>query len=1082
MDKKKEFGQHFWSVLCEIISSGNEGSFLPGNSEQLFGAAICTFAFIGDVEISSLDLPALFNTWIEQLCTQPVTEAVGRPQENHVIMGYARLLRLCLRFAHHHPVAKRSRIMSKLWQELLFPNLVNCAMEISKTIPILHEDTRTELYNLLLDMVRTPDDLRQLVLYNHELFDGGVTLPDVCYIERDRWLLGPTGIGGLQNLSNTCYLNSLVTQLFMNRSFRDFILQLPIDESEDARRTSFCLQVLFARMQEGFDRAADPKDLVESLRDFAGEPIDPTVQMDVDEFFNLLFDRLESEMSGNETRSLFRSFYGGLLVQQVKSKECPHISERTEAFSAIQCDIKGKSTLQESLKAYVEGEAMEGDNKYRCTTCDRLVDAVKRRTCLKDIPDHLILHLKRFDFDLQTMHRSKINDFFEFPITLDMAPYSMSHLSTLESGRDPADSSSDDFELVGVLVHTGTAESGHYYSYIRDRLIKQEIPSWFEFNDSEVTFFNPSTIPAACYGGSDNFPGGGYSPNKSFSAYMLFYQRSASLKTSQFAQDLSAINLKDSPIGSLCLQISQDNQNLLKQYCMCGTNYTAFLQGIISTGYKFSTLNFKDGEQILLLALRGLEKICSRFKDCGEWDRLLAIIQKLIMNNEHYCKYFLEWASDEQIIRSLIISNPFSAVRQTFSRMILAELDRLRHIAPALYGMNDLEDSVTSQSKCILYKICAGFSDTWNWLQYNPKSWCEYFGTLISVCMLGPNECECVLSTGILKNILQMLSDVYVDESRVNIRFQNFQKILEKPRLQAATKPAKLLNLLMARTSIFLRPCKDENARISTPTRPFPLTVDEHRIALSRESLGCNFLSRLIELPGTTNEAKKLIFNIVSTPNAPAEHRHLKTILRTLMYGVDIDPAAQAQPFLECLKSFVSATSSEVYIEDIIKKVADEIPTIGASGGSEHLAFFQGLTELHGPKTNAVPSLILKYISSWAPTLLMYHDEEVRDGTEQLLEEILFSALEESHCSKKPIECLTNGCFEFINGKLPNLRQGLDEHTFKNALRVLDRSGEWQENAEDFNSRLDDIKCHIERLIFEEEGDGPELESGKDSY
>jgi ubiquitin carboxyl-terminal hydrolase 34 len=119
------------------------------------------------------------------------------------------------------------------------------------------------------------------------------------------------------------------------------------------------------------------------------------------------------------------------------------------------------------------------------------------RTCLKDVPDNLIFHLKRFDFDLRTMQRSKINDQFEFPTTIDMKPYKIQHLS------DPSVPTANDiFELVGVLVHSGTAESGHYYSFIRERPASQfsSTPTWVEFNDSDVTPFDPSTIGAQCYG------------------------------------------------------------------------------------------------------------------------------------------------------------------------------------------------------------------------------------------------------------------------------------------------------------------------------------------------------------------------------------------------------------------------------------------------------------------------------------------------------------------------------------------------------------------------------------------------------
>ena len=42
---------------------------------------------------------------------------------------------------------------------------------------------------------------------------------------------------------------------------------------------------------------------------------------------------------------------------------------------------------------------------------------------MKRLPDYLILVLKRFEFDLDTMMKVKINDRCEFPFDLDMLPY-----------------------------------------------------------------------------------------------------------------------------------------------------------------------------------------------------------------------------------------------------------------------------------------------------------------------------------------------------------------------------------------------------------------------------------------------------------------------------------------------------------------------------------------------------------------------------------------------------------------------------------------------------------------------------------
>lgn len=178
--------------------------------------------------------------------------------------------------------------------------------------------------------------------------------------DRQKSIRSPEGYAGLKNLSNTCYLNSLFTQLFMNVGFREFMLNVSMNDPESSQKLLSETKKIFAYMQETWCKFVDTEAAVSSIRTYDNEPIDVTIQMDVDEFYNLLFDRWEAQITDPEDKKHFRSFYGGQLVQQIKSKECEHISERLEPFSAIQCDIKGKANLEESLQAYVEGEVMQG--------------------------------------------------------------------------------------------------------------------------------------------------------------------------------------------------------------------------------------------------------------------------------------------------------------------------------------------------------------------------------------------------------------------------------------------------------------------------------------------------------------------------------------------------------------------------------------------------------------------------------------------------------------------------------------------------------------------------------------------------
>ncbi len=48
-------------------------------------------------------------------------------------------------------------------------------------------------------------------------------------------------------------------------------------------------------------------------------------------------------------------------------------------------------------------------------------------------------------------------------------------------------------------MHTGTADAGHYYSFIN---IKDD--KWVEFNDSLIKPFDVNKLEDECFGGSDS--------------------------------------------------------------------------------------------------------------------------------------------------------------------------------------------------------------------------------------------------------------------------------------------------------------------------------------------------------------------------------------------------------------------------------------------------------------------------------------------------------------------------------------------------------------------------------------------------
>ena len=71
---------------------------------------------------------------------------------------------------------------------------------------------------------------------------------------------------------------------------------------------------------------------------------------------------------------------------------------------------------------------LEGDNAYFCEKCEKKVNTLKR-CCIKRMPNILNLVLNRFEFDFDTMQKIKVNDYCEFPLELDMSPYSQHELA-----------------------------------------------------------------------------------------------------------------------------------------------------------------------------------------------------------------------------------------------------------------------------------------------------------------------------------------------------------------------------------------------------------------------------------------------------------------------------------------------------------------------------------------------------------------------------------------------------------------------------------------------------------------------------
>ena len=515
-----------------------------------FGANFMgTALIIGDLASSFASSPswlgdegraqALAEQLITMLRTHGVHERRDRPEVvDQVLLGLLHGLRL---LHSRLQLPARRQLLHDVFSDLFsLPSLVE-ARALGPTAPpkCKAAETRVCALALLVEMAEERahagaerDELIELLRRLHDPRTGGAPPRTLWHYMPSAMERARCGFVGLKNLGATCYMNALVQQLYMIPEFRGGIIELPLpDEPPQPPKEKGTpnkallaqLQIMYAFLHESEKKFFDTRDLCAAWRDSDALPINPSVQMDVDEFYNQLIEQLEGALKDTPAAKLLSSLFGGTLVNQIVSKDGRMLSDRNEIFYTLSIDVKCKKSVLDGLASYVEGEVLDGDNKYKCESGE-YVEAVKR-TCVGKLPPVLFIHLKRFEFDFEAMRKVKLDDHFEFPFTINMRPYTAEGIATAAASQAAAAdaavtaigsanngggvgaevdgagvpsgaaaiasaasaagfgahdsaagvSATDQatalaagqlYELVGVLVHSGTADSGHYYSYI----------------------------------------------------------------------------------------------------------------------------------------------------------------------------------------------------------------------------------------------------------------------------------------------------------------------------------------------------------------------------------------------------------------------------------------------------------------------------------------------------------------------------------------------------------------------------------------------------------------------------------------
>ena len=617
-----------------------------------------------------------------------------------------------------------------------------------------------------------------------------------------------------------------------------------------------------------------------------------------------------------------------------------------------------------------------------------------------------------------------------------MQPYTIEHLSGVVSDD------TDMFELVGILVHSGTAETGHYYSFIRERPVLGDKESWFEFNDDFVGPWDPARMDPACFGGVDYRPqyeASGSSYERANSAYMLFYQRSSAL-----GDEKELLRTSGTPGPLRCdlpprleAQVKEENWGIVQRHCLHDQSHIPFVHKILS--YVWSpecSGDHKVQNLAMQVALGHLDQVASRAKDLTDFDILARLLNVVCQRCSRCCIAFFEYfCARPEALRNLLQRNPEALVRQESARMLITILSNIKSHYPEDYGVpkgkND-EDPYRFESHdgTIIMQTMDLFMKLWETFHNTLRSWPEYFGSLAAFAQLGRLEAAALLECDFLaKTILIISADPNLDLP------PQYTKMLNVMSRRMATRPPNYENIItlidtllgvmdhrLEQSLIFEQP-SGRFALASVGVIPFAaheVNLLHREWARTQASI---FLDKLIQINQNPLKTNSILRHLMSL--GPIMDRLVFVTLKAGITGQMVPYLMYPYLRLSVIYSHLSASPER--IGALIRHISNQCRILQNAEGRSFFEFQRDVFVDH-TDDEGLPLHIqsLYNIAEWAPGLLGYIDRSVSHDVEVFLQDKLFGhgpspvfgesngGLERSNAMDGAARKLAVSCLEYL--------------------------------------------------------------------
>ena len=532
-------------IIKEIIDkNNNNNTYKYEKNAKIFFEIICyvlkgLYEFIKDKFnidefINTIILPKIYNISIPSLPLHSIFNQI-------ILGGICKIFYTLLIINDNITISKYKQLINYLYDNIIMSkckeniltieniNNQNNSVNIYSNFCLIEA---TNLFILLLFKKYNIEDInnyyiKKLTSYHNLCYWKGNELSHykLYYKENQK----STPFVGLKNLGCTCYINSLVQTFYHIPLFQESILNCDYSPPNE-RNCFYQLKKIFYSLKYLQTSYYTPLSFVQN---YDNDHLDVKMQMDAFEFFFDFLDKIEQKLKNTKNENIIKYFFMGKQNDVLTFEEkCNHHRTNESSFYSIQLQVQGKKDIYDSLNSLIEGEKMSGDNCIYCQQCNAKFPAIKSQN-FKVLPRIFMFVLKRFEFNYQTMQKTKINDYYEFPLILDMNQYTEDFIKNKKNEDNR-------YRLKSIIVHTGNCESGHYYAFILD----EKSNEWYEFNDTKVQKFNIENIYEEAYGKKNiikDDKGNKIEVENVRNAYMLFYEKINKYNCEKF-ENIEVIN------------------------------------------------------------------------------------------------------------------------------------------------------------------------------------------------------------------------------------------------------------------------------------------------------------------------------------------------------------------------------------------------------------------------------------------------------------------------------------------------------------------------------------------------------------